>query len=160
MPKLFQSKPGMVKVVDLGDSAAIGVLSISGEGGKLEQQDGVVITQIGINQEVNAQFMPSLQKVIYVYSFGDRMGQIQVNGIAFDKLCNKASRGYVGTNSLFKYYDKNRAIDENRLMKISIGKVAFQGYLISSSLNTASPEFRTMSFSLRIVTVPSQVGFK
>lgn len=156
MAKLFQSQPGTVQVVDLGEGGAPGVLSISGKDGRLSKQDGVVITNIGIDQDVNIQFVPSLQKVIYVYSFGDRMGRCTVNGLAFDKTCDRKNIGYVGTNSLLDYYDKNRAISEDRVMKISIGSYSFQSYLISMRLATAAPEFKTMSFSLNMTMVSKQ----
>lgn len=158
MAKLFQSQPGTVQVVDLGEGGAPGVLSISGTGGRLSKQDGVVITKIGIDQDVNIQFVPSLQKIIYVYSFGDRMGRCTVSGLAFDKTCDRRNASYAGTNSLLGYYDKNRAVSEDRLMKISIGSYSFQAYLIAMRLTTATPEFKTMSFSLNMTTVPKQVG--
>lgn len=160
MAKLFQSKPGMVQVIDLGEGGAPGVLSVSGPAGRLSKQEGVVITGIGVNQDVNAQFMASLQKVIYVYSFGDRMGAVQVNGLCFDRLCEGGDQlGYLGAWNLMNYYDDSRAVEEDRLMKIVIGFYSLQGYLIAMNLNTASSEFKTMSFNLRIVTVPKQVGF-
>lgn len=156
MSKLIQSQPGMVQVVDLNSGGAPGVLSIEGNG-KLESLTGVVITSIGVNQQVNIQFAPSLQKIIYAYSFGDRMGAVEVSGIAFNKVCQGGnSAGYVGASNLFKYYDKNRAVNEGRLMKVSIGKLALQGFLTSSRLSTASPEFKTMGFTLEIVSVPKQ----
>lgn len=158
MAKLFQSQPGLVQVVDLAEGGAPGVLSISGADGRLSKQDGVVITKIGIDQDVNVQFVPSLQKIIYVYSFGDRMGRCTVTGLAFDRICTKKNFGQIGTNSLLKYYDKNRAVSEDRLMKISIGEAGFQAYLTSMRLATATPEFKTMSFSLEMTTVLRQMG--
>lgn len=158
MSKIFQSKPGMVQVVDLGDGGGPGVLSISGAG-NLASQQGVVITGIGVDQRVNIQFVSSLQKVIYVYSFGDKMGQITVSGLAFHKICpGNGQQGYLGAQSLLEYYDKNRAISEDRLMKVSIGGYAIQGYMVSANLQTSSAEFKTMAFTLNIISVPKQIG--
>lgn len=173
MSKMFQSQPGMVKILDLGEGGTPGVLSVTGKG-SLAKQEGVVITGVGVNQQVNAQFMASLQKVIYVYSFGDKMGQVTVNGLAFFGLCKfkkdltsadeekrkTAKSGYLGATSLLQYYDSNRAVEEDRLMKVIIGDYAIQGYMISMNLNTASTEFKTMAFTLNIVTVPKQVGLR
>jgi hypothetical protein len=156
MTKIFTAQPGQVHVVDLGGGAP-GVLSVTGEGGRLSRQEGVIITSIGVGQQVNAQFTPSLEKVIYVYSFGDRMGQITVNGVAFDKTC-RDKRGYLGARSIFSYYDKSRAVEEDRIMKVSIGGKTFQGYLTSMDLRTSSPELKLMGFTLSIVTIPKQVG--
>ena len=162
MASLFQSKSGQtntgrVQIVDLGVGSAPGILSVSGRGGKVSRQSGVIITSIGVDQSVNAQFMASLQKVIYVYSFGDRMGAIRVNGICFDRICG-ANTHNQGTRNILDYYDDNRAIDESRIMKILIGKYSMQGYLVSLNLNTSSAEFKTTGFALKIITIPKQVG--
>lgn len=159
MSKLFQTRPGVVRVVDLGISAAPGMLVVSGDSGKLSQQTGVIITSIGVDQHVNAQFVASLQKVIYVYSFGDRMGAVRVNGMLFDTLCDHVTGlRSQGARNLLEYYDSNRAVDEKRLMKVLIGGYSLQGFLVASQISTASTEFKTMNFSLEIVTVPKQVG--
>lgn len=156
--KIFKTQPGLVQAIDLGGGAP-GVLSIKGPGGELTRKEEVIVTSIGVGQQVNIQFAPSLQKVIYVYSFGDRIGQVAINGVAFDKTCNKRS-GYVGAKTILDYYEDSRAIDEGRIIKISLGGRTFQGYLTAMDLRTSSPELKLMGFTLTVIIVPEQAGLK
>lgn len=156
---LFQSRPGLVQVVDLGDRGITAALTVTGRG-NLAQQEGVIITGVGVSQQVNTQFMSSLQKVLYIYSFGDRPGRVTLDGLAFDRTCDTETVRGVGAKSLLEYYDNNRAIAEDRLMKVQIGQYTIQGYLNEMNLSTSSPEFHMMGFSLTLVTVPKKVGLE
>ena len=159
---IFQSnRAGMVQTLNLGGDTLPGIISVTGGSSDyLSKQQGVIITSIGVSQEVNAQFVASLQKVIYVYSFGDKMGKITVNGLSFYQVCENKGTKAVGAVSLLEYYDRHRAIDESRLMTISIGSYSLQGYLTSMNLVTSQPEFRIMAFTLNIISIPRQIGVK
>lgn len=170
---LFQSRPGLVQVIALGEEGLPAAITVTGDG-NLAQQEGVIITGIGVSQQVNTQFMSSLQKILYIYSFGDRPGRVTINGLTFDRTCQTEGRRSVGPSNLrtrqterrrsvgpsnlLQYYDRNRAIAENRLMKVQIGQHTIQGYMNEMNLNTSSPEFHMMSFSLTLITVPKQIG--
>lgn len=157
---IIQSRPGMVRLLESKKGGmAPGVLSIKGQPdkyeGKLESQEGVIVTSVGVKQDVNIQFSPSLKKVVYVYSFGDRPGNCTVQGLAFHRTCEKKnSKGWAGTKSLMDYYDRNRAVTEDRLMKLTIGDWSVQGYLIRVNMSIEEPMFKTMGFTLTMIVIP------
>lgn len=154
---VIKSQPGIVQVYKPKGSALPGVLSVTGPGGTFDSMRAVIITGMGVDQAVNVQFMPSLEKLIYVYSFGDRMGAITLHGLAFDRLCRKSSHAYQGMRELLEYYDESRAITEDRIIKVLIGgKYRFQGFLVSMATNTQSAEMRLNSFTMKIATLPRQ----
>ena len=162
---LFDTKPGLVRIAQLTSGSAPALISViptrSGHGGDLATYNSVIIQSIGLSQEVHAQFMSSLQKVVYIYCFGDKPGQIIVSGLAFNDYCigpNENPAQMVGPNTLMGYYDSNRAVEEENIIKVLIGRESFQGYLISMNMQTANIEQRTFQFSLTIWTVPKQVG--
>ena len=125
----------------------------NGPGGNRSPKS-VIVTGIGYDQSVNIQFMPTLRKLVYVYAFGDRMGQISISGIAFDTTCTNNGSGGIGIDRLMRYYDKNRAVNEGRVVTVSIGSSAIRGFLINMSLRTISTEFKTTGFTMNLATLP------
>lgn len=149
MPNLFKSQPGVVYAVEL-DGAATGTVRVVG----LEGTDVVLITSIGYSQGVNVQFMQSLEKVVYLYSFGDRMGTVKVSGLLLDRYCDTqgSSQGYA---VLAKYYAEKRAISEDRIVQVYIGNDnEIRGFLTDINIQTHNPELRTMAYTLTIATLP------
>ena len=190
---LFDNSPGLVRVMQLASGSAPGLISVRGKSGTLTGQNSVIVQSIGVSQEVQAQFMVSLQKLVYIYCFGDRPGQITVTGLAFDSFClgnagnsdpfappapfNFSAMAPLGTSSLFggssgnggsapmagvdtllSYYTLNRAVAEDNIIKVLLGRTSFQGYLISMNMQTANTEQKMFQFTLTIWTVPNQVG--
>lgn len=156
---MFASNAGILAVRNI-EGGVPALVSISGPGGELTQLDSVIVRTIGVTQDVSAQFVTSLQKVVYVYCFGDKMGQITVGGLAFSRVCSSgAPTGDMkGTTDLMNYYDASRAVDEKRVMKVMLGGHTFQGYLLAMNLQTEDTSMRTFNFGFTITTVPKQIG--
>lgn len=185
---LFDNSPGLVRVMQLASGSAPGLISVRGKSGNLTGQNSVIIQSIGVSQEVQAQFMVSLQKLVYIYCFGDRPGQITVTGLAFDSFClgnagsndpftppppfnfsatglsgsasnaGGGSAAMAGVDTIMSYYTINRAVAEDNIIKVLLGKTSFQGYLISMNMQTANTEQKMFQFTLTIWTVPNKVG--
>lgn len=158
---LFQSRPGTVRVLTAPTGSVIGSLfawdpASSAPGANSPDSDGtvpVIVTKIGYNQSINIQFMPTLKKLVYVYSFGDRLGDIIVSGLAFDTSCFSDDTGW-GARSLFDYYMETRAVKENQRVRISLAGQPISGFLVGMSLDLSNTEYRTMNFSLNIKALP------
>lgn len=187
---LFDNSPGLVRVMQLASGSAPGLISVRGKSGQLTGQNSVIIQSIGVSQEVQAQFMVSLQKLVYIYCFGDRPGQITVTGLAFDSFClgnagssdpftppppfnfsamgplgsatnvggSGGSAAMAGVDTIMSYYTINRAVAEDNVIKVLLGKTSFQGYLVSMNLQTANTEQKMFQFTLTIWTVPNKIG--
>lgn len=155
MSNLFVARPGSVRVLTLGAESAPGSLinfDDDGPGGGNEPKP-VIITGIGYNQSVNIQFMPTLRKMVYVYAFGDKMGAMQVQGLAFNNACEAQDNAW-GAQELLTYYQEKRAVQDGRTIGINIGTYTVRGFLIGLSLSMASMELKTMAFTLELATLP------
>jgi len=120
---------------------------------KFPQHDSVIITSIGYRQSVNAQFMPSLADLIYVYVFGDKMGDVIISGICFDRTCDTTGT-FQGVGRALAYYRDNRAKVTNKSVKVRIGDTEINGFVLSMDVNTADAVNKTMRFSLSIAALP------
>lgn len=154
---LFQSRaPGTVHVMEFSHAPSPAVLSVTTSDGKTFQQtvsnQSAILTQMDIGQHVNVQFMPTLADLVYVYSFGDRMGEITLQGMAFASGCNGKTNG---PESIMNFYNANRAINESRVMKITVGIAAtLRGFLTDMRITQSNSEMRTASFTLSLAAMP------
>jgi len=169
MSGIFQSRPGIVKLLGGTEGSVAGSLVTFEDGGPsggTAIANGghktvlpITVTGIGYSQNVNIQFMPTLKKLVYVYAFGDNMGNLRITGLAFDHNCyNKGFTSGWGTQSLFTYYDTNRAVKDGQVVGINIAGRAIRGFLISMDLNLVDIAFKTMGFTLNIATLPNNQG--
>lgn len=89
----------------------------------------VVVSGFGADLTVNAQFMRSLGSVIYVYPFGDNVGKVRVNFMAFMNPCGGAK----GLGVMLSYYNSKKLSKTSSLVSVSIAGASFSGYLIGLS---------------------------
>jgi hypothetical protein len=137
------SLPGIIKIENGWKANANGSL-----------QSSVIITRIDVGQHVNIQFMPTLADMVYAYAFGDRMGEVTVQGIAFNRICNKGGASQSGIDEIMDFYENKRAIQDNRTVTITVGRRALRGFLTDMRLSTANTELKTTSFILKFATLP------
>ena len=118
-----------------------------------------IIESIGIGLAVNVQFMKSLDEAVYVYSFGDEMGNVKVSGKAFAKSCEARSAGD-GLSSIFDYYQRHRASKRKAPVHIALpdSAITMQGFLIGSHMALTDPIFGFWSFDLSFVMLSTEQG--
>lgn len=146
-------KPGLVSVARTTGGPA--VLSVSGPGGDLTGMGSVIVTAFSIDLGVNNQYAPALDKSVYVYGFGDRIGRLSVAGLTFTATCDD---GKDGLAQVLAFYAGTRAIS-NVKMSVSVGGSAFQGFLDAAEIGSDNPELRLGRFALEASTLPSMLGF-
>jgi hypothetical protein len=143
MAELLISQRG--KVVSIPEaSGALGRVKVQGFAPL-----NTIIESLGINRETNVQFQESLDEAIYVYSFGDKMGQVRVSGTTFSQDCNDPSAG-AGPFSIFDYYTRHRASERNDPVFVSLPEslINMNGFLIAMNLNQVDPIFGLWKFEL------------
>jgi hypothetical protein len=111
-----------------------------------------LIESVSWNQHVNVQFQPSLGGPVYVYVFGDLMGNVSISGIAFAGLCD--NRGQTGIQEVFRYYNANRASQRSEVITATYGSETTEGFLTELVLRPRSPELMLTSFDMTIRTLP------
>ena len=94
-----------------------------------------LIQMVTLDQKTNHQFNLSLRQVIYLYVFGNLMGDITVTGALFSGNCSSsASQDKNGFDEILNFYTKNRLSSNSELVEISVGTKSMKGFLIGLNL--------------------------
>lgn len=105
-----------------------------------------------VSQSVNVQFQSSLGGPVYVYVFGDNMGNISVSGTAFAGLCDNANTN--GIKEVIDYYEDNRASERSEVVTVTYGSKSFDGFLTRLELRPHDPLYMLTGFTVVINTLP------
>lgn len=104
----------------------------------------------------NYQFLHTVNDFIYVYAFGDRVGELTVSGFGFVKPCPGADSAKIC--NVYDFYQKNR-IKENGKMSVTIGDCSnstFWAFLTGMRLELQDPQTLVGQWSLRFNIVPKK----
>lgn len=162
MPVIMYSQDGgqgtTGRVVSITDKAAAGAISLAnveGAGGKISfSEHRTIITRVGISSAGNYQFLHTIGNDVYIYVFGDRMGQITLHGISFSQGCDSAG-GETGFELLSKWYFANRIAQRKSPVKITIGtNLGFRGFVTALSGDVQDSIHRTVQYQLTISLLP------
>jgi hypothetical protein len=174
MADIFSSRNGMVTVLADPDGAllpgAIYLERLETVDGATERADGaedtawtadtVLFSGLDYTQEANSQFQLSLDESVYVYVFGDRMGDLVINGIAFAGMCDEQSEGVL---EVLDYYAEHRMAVNPLPLAIKIGSGdPIYGFLLKVSIKMVgsadNPATLGMHrFTLLMKTLPENV---
>lgn len=159
MPVIFAQCPGVAAAV-VGNGLLPIRVTLENFGDYLTFK--AVMTGFAINQQGNFQFMHTLRDFIYVYSFGERIGELVINGIAFAGICTPGNENCAagvnsstGFDNVFSYYDRNRLSMIGRPLKINFGQfTVLYGFLTNFNFQMQDPQMGLGQFSLRFMYVP------
>lgn len=149
MAELFACKRGRVAVME-GCNGVPGKIVLDGF-----EPLAAIITSPSISQRVNAQFTPSLKESVYVYVFGDLMGQVIISGVAFAARCEGEESGM---EDVFNYYRDYRASQRQEPVSVTFGKESVSGFLTDVSLSSRDPDLMTMDFKFAVRTLPRKAS--
>lgn len=131
------------------------------------QAQRIIVTGLGIKQSVNFQGLRSLDRLIYVYVFGDHPADLVLSGVVSPRPCEDDDQqfkfrqppvpglptvqsGNRGVSRLFDYYDQNKLSVREDPVSITFdgGKPSFRSLLVGLSLDTADVENQLFSFTM------------
>jgi len=155
MPVVFSKNTG--RVFMLPDAVAEGAISM----GNVEGYESIsfiqhttIITRIGVAAAGNFQFLHTIGNDVYIYVFGDRMGQVDLHGICFAQDCTQDS-GEHGFEKLFSWYEKNRISVRKEPVVVTIGvNKSFEGFVTALTGDAQDAQTRTINFNLTISLLP------
>jgi hypothetical protein len=151
MPFVF-TNPGRAAVVS-SSQAIPGLIGLEGWDGYLTFKS--ILTGIGVSGQTAAQFSHSLRDHIYVYSFGERVGDLSVQGLAFAGTCEAASMRSTGLDWLIYYYNNFRLSTIGRPVTVVVGALtALGGFLTGFSAQAQDPETGLTQFTLQFKYPP------
>lgn len=149
MPDIFNSAPGIVAVFT-DEKIIPGQIKIQGF-----SPAAAMITGVDYDQSTNQQFQHSLDHAIYIYVFGDLMGNVTVSGRCFPQLCDSDVQGMA---EVLEFYKTNRASVKSDPITVTIGSETITGYLtglrIRGTNAAEDPTALTSDYSLVISALP------
>jgi hypothetical protein len=102
----------------------------------------------------NYQFLHTIGNDVYIYVFGDRMGQVTFHGISFAQACG-SGEGSTGFELLEKWYNENRIAARKKPVKVTIGAgLVFNGFVVGLTGDVQDSVHRTVQYSLTISLLP------
>ena len=145
MSTILSSAPGTVVKLETGRAEIPFKITMSDD----FPDGGAIITAAQISQGGNFQFLHTVQDFIYVYIFGDRIGQLTVEGIAFLSQCDSDNNGFEET---LQYYNRNRIAIRGEPVRVGFGNIAFEAFLMQGNFEIrdapATGSFARFNFTL------------
>lgn len=155
MAILFEANAG--RVIAVPDKSAAGLIQLTNVIGNEPIsyiRHGSIITKMGVSAAGNFQFLHTLGNDIYVYTFGDRMGQIVLHGISFTDVCPANNMGFHGIEYLLRWYAQNRIAARKFPVQVAIGaNTVFNGFLTGINADGSDAESRVVSFQLTLAVI-------
>lgn len=154
MPVFFNGSPG--RVVALQDPAVPGnVKSVTVDDFGGFDTMKAFITRVTVAKRGNYQFLHSLNNVIHLYTFGDRMGQLTISGLAAASVC-KDNGNSIGIEKVDQYYERNKISARERPLVITLGAgTSFSAYLSDYRADVADPQNRIYQFDMSLQLLPN-----
>lgn len=152
MASIFTHAAGKVSRVSTGRPAV--PFRVDFGGGK---NRAFIVTQAAISMQGNYQFLHTLNDMIYVYVFGDRISELQISGLAFAETC--WGRGVSGMEEVLDFYRDNRIAERETPCKIRFGAGAgpdraMWGLLTGAQVEVSRPEITLGQWFLRFHVLP------
>jgi hypothetical protein len=116
----------------------------------------VPVTGYALELSTNHQFLHSLDEFIYVFAFGDRIGELTLSGITFIG-CVGGAGGAADASSVFDYYRNNRLAAKMAPTQITIGgttgSAQLLGFLTGMRLEVPNPANPIVQWVLRFTVI-------
>lgn len=152
MATMFVRQPGTVIAVNTG--AQTGNLLVIGDlSANAFSNFGAIVTGFGLETESGIQVIHALQKAIFIHSFGERIGNLVVSGLAPSRSCDGTIPGIDG---ILQYYDNLRISNSGQAYPIVIGTSRFMGIIHGLRLGLSNPELQLGEFVLRLKVFKDQ----
>jgi len=151
---IFGTAPGTAsKVYTLSGQSVPAVINVPGF-----PAYAVAIQSVGFSQDASVQFMTTLRRVIYVYSFGERMGTVDINGVAFYNLCSSPGGLGNGLTGIMKFYSNNSVSTKDSPLAITLAGVGVSGFVRGIRTTFTDNQHGLVGFSVSMATLPSMWG--
>lgn len=156
MPTTFFSQQ-RGQVLSFADPAVPAFTSLKLDGWEGFNTFKSILTRVAVNAQTNFQFLHTLGGEIYLYVFGDRMGELIISGLAFDSACG--SPGVIGIENVYRYYDAHKLSSRQAPVSVTIGtSTTLKCYLAGISSDVIDAKNRLTQFTLAFTAVPSRAG--
>jgi hypothetical protein len=156
--RIFTAEQGTVAVITPAGAGTVPFV-IQVDGSKLDV--GLIrgiLTAVSMSQDINVQFMHSLNDTIYINVFGNKIGQMTLSGIVFlAKVCE--SDGAVNSDppfeKFYKYYLDNNALSKPNALSVQLGTgTTFKAFLLNFTFQLTDAQTSLGQFTMSLAVVP------
>ena len=153
MTVIFSRARGHISsYVDPGVPARLSV-SMENWGGYLGFKS--IITRVVISSRGNYQVLHSLGGQVFIYTFGERVGSVQMSGVSMDATCEDQT-GFLGIERVLRWYNANRIAVRATPMRMLIGAgTALQLYMVGFNCDVTDPIQRVWQYNAEFLLVPA-----
>ena len=151
---VFEGAVGRVVAVE--DPAAQGVMYVADVADDPLTFDAQrsIITRVTCAQQVNLQFLHTMGRHVYVYVFGERMGQIGLSGLSFAGDCPGPAPAH-GVMNVFDWYRRNKASRRAEPVRINIGmRDNLDGFVTGFTFDTVDPATQMVQWNMTLAALP------
>lgn len=162
MTQLFSTRPG--HAIAVNDNNAPLELNLTNWGGDRQSDTckgftarRCILLGMRISEQGNYQFLHSLKNVIHVDTFGDRIGEMTLSGLAFPGDCTneQAESGIAG---LRDYYKAHRLYQHRNPLAVQLGKASFLAFLTSVLIDIQDARAGITQFNLQLFVQPNDTA--
>jgi len=150
---IFSSSTGAVSVYTVEDSQDLARIEFTDFKEHISSTNLALVSGVSYTQATNHQFMSSLRDAVYVYVFGDQMGDINVTGFLFLQECDDGSNGFT---EVLRFYEEKRLAKSGAPVKVVIGDDVITGFLTRLSIQPTDPQRYTTPFTMLINSLPKK----
>lgn len=110
-----------------------------------------ILTGVGLASEANAQFLHTLRRFVYVYLFGEALGEIQLHGLAATYTpCDARPGTHTGLERVFDYYNRFRLSAIGAPLNLALGSsIRLKFFCTGTRLDHSDPTNGLAQFSLQ-----------
>ena len=149
---IWSTKPGFA--LALNDPDAIPMVFDFDDWGGFDVRRSIV-QGVSISRMGNFQFLHTLRGFVYVYIFGERMGEFVISGIAFAGKCPDDQTD--GISKVMEYYEEKGIAFFGKPVGIQVGKAGFRAFLIGAKFDIINPKGRLGQFAFSFRTIPPEL---
>ena len=114
-----------------------------------------IISGVQVATENGTQFLHTLRDFVYVYTFGERIGQMTVSGVGFAAQCETGDARFHGLEYTYAYYLEARASNLGRPITVTVGgDTTFFAFVTGMEFGVADAERALSTFSMKMNVVP------
>lgn len=114
-----------------------------------------IITRVSVAHQCNFQFLHTIGNEIYVYVFGDRIGQLTISGLSFTSNNCESSGGH-GFERVLQWYEDYRVASRKDPIRTMIGRTAISGFVVGLQGDVVDPSTRMMQWQLSLMVLPKR----
>lgn len=143
---------GRATVLYRSGAAAGSMLTLTDWGGF--NQLKAIFTKHSLGEAGSYQFLHTMGSSIYLYVFGDRIGQMMLGGVAFYGNCDEQN-DRVGISHVIQWYREHRVAKRAAPIQVTIDpSTTFETYLLGMQGQVLDPAKRLYQFVLTMASVP------